>query len=90
MSAFKFEGKIPRSTISASRLVDTDKIKNAFEIVGSERILAICQSAAEANKWVDLLAKNNTPNSAIDIKRNTSFTSSAHLQPNVSIQYNLE
>lgn len=86
MSAFKFEGKIPVSAISASRLIDTDKMKNAFAIEGPliERIVAICQSSSEANKWVDLLAKN-VP-SAIDIKRNTSFTSGAHL-PNVSIYF---
>lgn len=85
MSAFKFEGKIPVSGINAARLVDTDKIKNAFEITGPliERIVAICQSSNEANKWVELLAKNVS--GAIDIKRNTSFTSGAHLQPNVSI-----
>lgn len=85
MSAFKFEGKIPVSGVNASRLQDTEKIKNAFEITGPliERIVAICQSSNEANKWVELLSKNNL--GLIDIKRNTSFSSGTHLQPNVSI-----
>ncbi|KAL7010452.1 hypothetical protein ACKWTF_016957, partial [Chironomus riparius] len=81
MSAFKFEGKIPISGINAARLPDTEKIKNAFEITGPliERIVAICQSTNEASKWVELLGKNNL--GSIDIKRNTSFSSVAHLQP---------
>lgn len=82
MSAFKFEGKTSITGITASRIPDTEKIKNAFEVTGPhiERIIAICQSAAEANKWVELLSKNtNSSSSAIDIKRNTSFTSGAHL-----------
>lgn len=87
MSAFKFEGRTSIKGINATRLADTEKIKNAFEVTGPsiERIIAICQSATEANKWVELLSKNsiNTNNSsaitAIDIKRNTSFTSGAHL-----------
>lgn len=84
MSAFKFEGNIPITGINATRLPDTESIKNAFEISGPliERILAICQSSNEANKWVDLLGKSSP--GAIDIKRNTSFTSGAHLQPSVS------
>lgn len=84
MSAFKFEGKIPVSGINAARLSDTEKIKNAFEITGPliERIVAICQSSNEANKWVELLAKSNL--GSMDRKRNTSFSSGAHLQPNVS------
>lgn len=80
MSAFKFEGKTTITGITTTRLPDTDKIKNAFEITGPsiERIVAICQSAVEANKWVELLSKNAGA-SAIDIKRNTSFTSGANL-----------
>ena len=90
MSAFKYEGNIPIAGIAAKRLDDTDKIKNAFQITGPliEGILAICQSTNEANKWVDLLGKTNSPGGAIDIrsdlKRNTSFSSAVHLQPNVS------
>ncbi|CRL01258.1 CLUMA_CG014472, isoform B [Clunio marinus] len=88
MSAFKFEGKIPITGINAMRLPDTDTIKNAFEITGPliDKILAICQSSNEANKWVDLLGKSNHGSGAIDIKRNTSFTSGCgiHLQSNMS------
>lgn len=88
MSAFKFEGNIPITGINALRLSDTETVKNAFEITGPliEKILAICQSSNEANKWVELLGKSSP--GAIDIKRNTSFnsglTSVAHLQPSVS------
>lgn len=84
MSAFKFEGNIPITGISATRLPDTDTIKNAFEINGPliEKILAICQSPVEANKWVELLGRGSP--GGIDIKRNTSFTSGPHLQPSVS------
>lgn len=85
MSAFKFEGKIPVSGINSARLPDTEKIKNAFEITGPliEKIVAICQSTNEANKWVELLSKNNL--GTTEIKRNTSFSSGTHLQPSVSI-----
>lgn len=84
MSAFKFEGNIPITGITAHRLADTETIKNAFEIHGPliEKILAVCQSPVEANKWVDFLGRNS--NGGIDIKRNTSFSSGAHLQPSVS------
>lgn len=85
MSAFKFEGKTSITGITAMRLLDTDKIKNAFEITGPsiERIVAICQSALEANKWVELLSHAGT--CAIDIKRNTSFTSGANLNVSKSL-----
>jgi Rho guanine nucleotide exchange factor 7 len=84
MSAFKFEAKTSIIGVTVTRLPDTEKIKNAFEITGPsiERMIAICQSSAEANKWVELLSKHaiNNSNSTIqDIKRNTSFTSGAHL-----------
>jgi Rho guanine nucleotide exchange factor 7 len=84
MSAFKFEGNIPITGINAVRLLDTETVKNAFEITGPliEKILAICQSSNEASKWVELLGKSSS--GAVDIKRNTSFTSGAHLQPSVS------
>lgn len=87
MSAFKFEGNIPITGINANRLADTESIKNAFEISGPliEKILAICQSSSEANKWVELLGKSSP--GAIEIKRNTSFTSGAHLQPSVSMKF---
>ena len=95
MSAFKFEGRTSIKGINATRLADTEKIKNAFEVTGPsiERIIAICQSATEANKWVELLSKNSINSSAItaiDIKRNTSFTSGAHLNvSNLMILLNL-
>lgn len=84
MSAFKYEGNIPIAGIRAMRLQDKEKIKNAFEISGPfiENILAICQSASEANKWVELLGKNSTGETST--KRNTGFTSGINLQPNVS------
>jgi hypothetical protein len=87
MSAFKYEGNIPIAGIVARRLDDTNEIKNAFEISGQliESILAVCQSSSDANKWVELLGKNNPGGVDIrhDLKRSTAF-SSAHNIPHQS------
>lgn len=60
MSAFIYEGKLPLTGITITRLEDTDNYKNAFEITGHliEKIVAICQSKDEANNWVDLLRRH--------------------------------
>lgn len=93
MSAFKYEGNIPIAGIMARRLEDTDLIKNAFEISGHliETILAVCQSAGDANKWVELLGKHFPPGIDIrhDLKRNTSFSSAVNIpqQSSVSITF---
>lgn len=88
MSAFKYEGNIPIAGISAKRLEDTELIKNAFEITGQliERIVAICQTSTDSNRWVELLGGKITPGIDIHMKRNTSFSSAVSIgQPtNVS------
>lgn len=57
MSAFIYEGKLPLTGITITRLEDTDTLKNAFQVNGPliERIVAVCQGPNEANKWVNLL-----------------------------------
>ncbi|XP_071442542.1 uncharacterized protein [Hetaerina americana] len=57
MSAFIYEGKLPLSGISVTKLEDTDICKNAFEIAGPmiEHIVAQCQSKEDQAKWVSLL-----------------------------------
>ncbi|KAJ6646099.1 Rho guanine nucleotide exchange factor 7, partial [Pseudolycoriella hygida] len=58
MSAFIYEGKLPLTGITVTRLEDTESIKNAFEVSGPliEKIVAVCQGPSEANKWVDLIS----------------------------------
>ncbi|KAK9510450.1 hypothetical protein O3M35_005237 [Rhynocoris fuscipes] len=57
MSAFIYEGKLPLTGISVNKLEDTENYKNAFEVVGPliERILAICQTKEDQQRWVDLI-----------------------------------
>ncbi|XP_046401861.1 rho guanine nucleotide exchange factor 7 isoform X2 [Ischnura elegans] len=57
MSAFIYEGKLPLSGISVTKLEDTEICKNAFEISGPmiEHIVAQCQSKEDQAKWVSLL-----------------------------------
>uniref|UniRef100_A0A1Y1N5D1 Rho guanine nucleotide exchange factor 7 n=1 Tax=Photinus pyralis TaxID=7054 RepID=A0A1Y1N5D1_PHOPY len=59
-SAFIYEGKLPLTGITVTRLEDSDQYKNAFEITGPliEKRTAICQSKDEANHWVELLRKH--------------------------------
>ncbi|KAF5287117.1 hypothetical protein FQR65_LT12340 [Abscondita terminalis] len=59
-SAFIYEGKLPLTGITVTRLEDSDQFKNAFEITGPliEKRTAICQSKDEANHWVELLRKH--------------------------------
>ncbi|XP_014251726.1 rho guanine nucleotide exchange factor 7 isoform X2 [Cimex lectularius] len=59
MSAFIYEGKLPLTGIKVNKLEDTENYKNAFEIVGCliERILAICQTKEDQQKWVELITK---------------------------------
>ncbi|KAF0299516.1 Rho guanine nucleotide exchange factor 7 [Amphibalanus amphitrite] len=57
MSAFIYEGKLPLSGISVTKLEDSSDHKNAFEIAGPmiERIVAECQSRDEQQAWVSQL-----------------------------------
>lgn len=57
MSAFIYEGKLPLTGIKVNKLEDTENYKNAFEIVGTliERIVAVCQTKEDQQKWVELI-----------------------------------
>lgn len=59
MSAFLYEGKLPLSGITVSKVEDTETYQNAFEITGSmiERIVVICTMKEEQEKWLDLLQR---------------------------------
>lgn len=93
MSAFIYEGKLPLTGITVTRLDDTDSIKNAFEVSGPliERITAVCQGPSEANKWVDLLSSDTVGGVQVrlsDLSRNMS-TSAVNIPqppPHVSIK----
>nr|CAD7195766.1 unnamed protein product [Timema douglasi] len=57
MSAFIYEGKLPLTGITVSKLDDSDTYKNAFEVTGPmiERILAVCQTRNDQQAWVEQL-----------------------------------
>ncbi|XP_014292931.1 rho guanine nucleotide exchange factor 7 isoform X1 [Halyomorpha halys] len=61
MSAFIYEGKLPLTGIKVNKLEDTENYKNAFEIIGPliERIVAICQTKEDQQKWVDLIREQS-------------------------------
>lgn len=88
-----FQGKLPLTGITVSRLDDTDSIKNAFEVSGPliEKIVAVCQGPNEANKWVDLISAHPgavRQQNSDDLKRNT--TSAVNIaQPSVQVCSNL-
>ncbi|XP_050085606.1 uncharacterized protein LOC126571284 isoform X2 [Anopheles aquasalis] len=90
MSAFKYEGKLPLTGITVTRLEDTELIKNAFEISGTliDRIVAVCQGPSEANRWVELLdsksggiADQQQQQQQVDLKRNVSSSAVNIPQP---------
>lgn len=58
-----FQGSLPLTGITVTKLEDTDVRKNAFEISGPliETIVAVCQTSAEAEKWVTLLQQHSNP-----------------------------
>lgn len=59
LSAFIYEGKLFLAGLTATRIEDTDTVKNAFEIGAPmiEKRIVICQSKQEADHWVELLSK---------------------------------
>ncbi|XP_050550596.1 rho guanine nucleotide exchange factor 7 isoform X2 [Spodoptera frugiperda] len=65
VSAFVYEGCLPLTGITVSKLDDTDTRKNAFEIGGPmiDTIVAVCQTRAEADNWVSLLQKHSNTSS---------------------------
>ncbi|CAH0603149.1 unnamed protein product [Chrysodeixis includens] len=65
VSAFVYEGCLPLTGITVSKLEDTETRKNAFEIGGPmiDTIVAVCQTRAEADNWVSLLQKHSNTSS---------------------------
>lgn len=88
MSAFIYEGKLPLTGITATKLDDNETYKNAFEITGPfiERIVAVCQSKEEAEAWIDLLRKH-TQNTRVSSKVSVCASDIApQLPPHVSLR----
>ncbi|KAL3280664.1 hypothetical protein HHI36_003901 [Cryptolaemus montrouzieri] len=83
LSAFIYEGKLPLSGLTVTRLPDTDQYKNAFEISTSmtEKKIAVCQSKDEANYWVDLLKTQVPRNSSTNELNQKASPSQAHFVP---------
>ncbi|XP_047545339.1 uncharacterized protein LOC125077428 isoform X1 [Vanessa atalanta] len=65
VSAFVYEGCLPLTGITVCKLDDTETRKNAFEISGPmiDKIVAVCQTRAEADNWVSLLQKHSNNSS---------------------------
>ncbi|XP_078513657.1 rho guanine nucleotide exchange factor 7 isoform X4 [Lissotriton helveticus] len=59
MSGFIYQGKLPLTGMTISRLEDSEHQKNAFEIAGNmiERILVSCNNQQDLHEWVDHLQK---------------------------------
>uniref|UniRef100_A0A803Y0U4 Rho guanine nucleotide exchange factor 7 n=1 Tax=Meleagris gallopavo TaxID=9103 RepID=A0A803Y0U4_MELGA len=59
MSGFIYQGKLPMTGMTITKLEDTENHKNAFEISGTmiERILVSCNNQQDLHEWVDHLQK---------------------------------
>ncbi|XP_006159717.2 rho guanine nucleotide exchange factor 7 isoform X2 [Tupaia chinensis] len=59
MSGFIYQGKLPTTGMTITKLEDSENHRNAFEISGSmiERILVSCSNPQDLQEWVDLLQK---------------------------------
>uniref|UniRef100_A0A8C6Z4K4 Rho guanine nucleotide exchange factor 7 n=1 Tax=Nothoprocta perdicaria TaxID=30464 RepID=A0A8C6Z4K4_NOTPE len=59
MSGFIYQGKLPMTGMTITKLEDTENHKNAFEIAGNmiERILVSCNNQQDLHEWVDHLQK---------------------------------
>uniref|UniRef100_A0A3P8YW63 Rho guanine nucleotide exchange factor (GEF) 7a n=1 Tax=Esox lucius TaxID=8010 RepID=A0A3P8YW63_ESOLU len=59
MSGFIFQGKLPLSGMSVTRLEDNESHKNTFELSGSlfERLQVECNSLQDLQDWVDHLTR---------------------------------
>ncbi|KAF5274689.1 hypothetical protein FQA39_LY07080 [Lamprigera yunnana] len=82
-SAFIYEGKLPLTGITVTRLDDSDQYKNAFEITGPliEKRTAVCQSREEANHWVELLRKHMPHRSNVSTVNIKASPSQAEIVP---------
>ncbi|XP_048197031.1 rho guanine nucleotide exchange factor 7 isoform X2 [Perognathus longimembris pacificus] len=59
MSGFIYQGKLPTTGMTITKLEDSENHRNAFEISGSmiERILVSCNNQQDLHEWVDHLQK---------------------------------
>ncbi|KAK7805718.1 hypothetical protein U0070_010939 [Myodes glareolus] len=59
MSGFIYQGKLPTTGMTITKLEDCETHRNAFEISGSmiERILVSCNNQQDLHEWVDHLQK---------------------------------
>ncbi|KAK2502974.1 hypothetical protein MC885_013441 [Smutsia gigantea] len=59
MSGFIYQGKLPTTGMTITKLDDSENHRNAFEISGSmiERILVSCSNQQDLHEWVDHLQK---------------------------------
>nr|XP_054303121.1 rho guanine nucleotide exchange factor 7 isoform X7 [Pongo pygmaeus] len=59
MSGFIYQGKLPTTGMTITKLEDSENHRNAFEISGSmiERILVSCNNQPDLQEWVDHLQK---------------------------------
>ena len=59
MSGFIYQGKLPTTGMTITKLEDSENPRNAFEISGSmsERILVSCNNQQDLHEWVDHLQK---------------------------------
>ncbi|XP_064413687.1 rho guanine nucleotide exchange factor 7 isoform X2 [Latimeria chalumnae] len=59
MSGFIYQGKLPLTGTTITKLEDSENYKNAFEITGNmiERILVSCNNQQDLHEWVDHLQK---------------------------------
>nr|XP_058132398.1 rho guanine nucleotide exchange factor 7 isoform X3 [Dasypus novemcinctus] len=59
MSGFIYQGKLPTTGMTITKLEDSENHKNAFEISGNmiERILVSCNNQQDLHEWVDHLQK---------------------------------
>ncbi|KAL2770484.1 rho guanine nucleotide exchange factor 7 isoform l [Daubentonia madagascariensis] len=59
MSGFIYQGKLPTTGMTITKLEDSENHRNAFEISGSmiERILVSCSNQQDLHEWVDQLQK---------------------------------
>uniref|UniRef100_A0A4W2EBL5 Rho guanine nucleotide exchange factor 7 n=1 Tax=Bos indicus x Bos taurus TaxID=30522 RepID=A0A4W2EBL5_BOBOX len=66
MSGFIYQGKLPTTGMTITKLEDSENHRNAFEISGSmiERILVSCSNQQDLHEWVDRLQKQTKAASA--------------------------
>ncbi|KAG8517004.1 Rho guanine nucleotide exchange factor 7, partial [Galemys pyrenaicus] len=59
MSGFIYQGKLPTTGMTVTKLEDSEHHRNTFEIAGSmiERILVSCSSQQDLHEWVDHLQR---------------------------------